>query len=49
MSAKLATSDLKIKIFWNKGYDVIVSLHDVTNNILLQDSNEIVDAVMWPM
>ena len=49
MSAKLATLGLlKIKVFWNKGYDVIISVHDVTNKILSRDSNYIVDVVMWP-
>ena len=34
MSAKLATLCLiKIKAFWNRGYDVIVSVHDVTNKV----------------
>ena len=50
MSAKMATLGLlKIKLFWNKGYDVIVSVCDVTNNILSHDSNYFVDVVMWPM
>ena len=32
MSAKLATPGLlKIKIFWNKGYDVIILDYDTTN------------------
>ena len=49
MSTKVATSGLlKIKVFWNKGYDVIIYVHDVTNKILSRDSNNIVDAVMWP-
>ena len=49
MSAKLATLGLlKIKVFWNKGYDVIISVHDVTNKILSRDSNYIIDVVMWP-
>ena len=39
---------LKIKVFWNKGYDIIVSVYDVTNNISLDDSNYIVDVVRWP-
>ena len=30
MSAKLATLGLKIKLFWNKGYDIIISVHGVT-------------------
>ena len=50
MSAKLATLGLlKIKAFWNKGYDVIASNCDVTNKVLSPDSNYIVDVVMWPM
>ena len=49
MSAKMATPDLlKIKIFWNKGYDVIIYVHDITNKILSRDSNYIVHVVMWP-
>ena len=39
---------LKIKLFWNKGYDVITSVHDVTNKILSCESNYIVDFVMCP-
>ena len=47
MSAKLATlSLLKIKVFWNKNYDVIFSVYDVTNKIVLGDSNYIVEVVM---
>ena len=49
MSAKMATLGLlKIKVFWNKVYDVIISVHDITNKILLRVSSYIVDAVMWP-
>ena len=47
MSAKLATlSLLKLKVFWNKGYDDIISVYDVTNEILSRDSNYIVEVVM---
>ena len=49
MSAKIATPGLlKIKVFWNEGYDVIIFVHDVTNKILSRDSNYIIDVVMWP-
>ena len=49
MSAKMAAAGfLKIKVFWNISYDVIISVIEVTNKILLRDSNYIVDAVMWP-
>ena len=49
MSAKLATPGLlKIKVFENKGHDVIISVHDAINKILLRDSNYIVDLVIWP-
>ena len=47
MSAKLNTLGLlKIKVFLNKGYDVIMSVHDMTNKNLSRDSNYIVDVVM---
>ena len=39
---------LKITVFWDKGYDVIISVNDVTNKILWRDSNYIVDLFMWP-
>ena len=49
MSSKMATPGLlKMKIFWKKGYDVTAYVHDVTNTILSSDSNNIVDAVIWP-
>ena len=48
MSAKLASlSLLKKKVFWNKSYYILVSVHDVTNKILLRDSNYIVNVVIW--
>ena len=50
MSAKLATLDLfKIKLFQNKGYDVICSVHDVTNTmtqVISRESNYIEDVVI---
>ena len=49
MSAKMATPDLlKITVFWNKDYDVIIPVNDVTNKILSRDSNYVVDVFMWP-
>ena len=49
MSVKItAPGLLKIRVFWNKGYDVIIFVHDVTNKILSRDSNYIIDLVMWP-
>ena len=49
MSAKMAALGLlKIKVYWNKGYDVIIFVHDVTNNILSRNSDSIVVVVMWP-
>ena len=49
ISAKITTPGLlKIRVFWNDGYDVIISVHDVTNKILSRDSNHIIDVVMWP-
>ena len=49
ISAKVATLGLfKIKIFWNKGYEVIISAYNVTNEILSRDPYYSVDMVMWP-
>ena len=49
MLAKMATLDLlKLKVLWGKGYDVMASVHDVTNKILSCDSNYIVNVVMRP-
>ena len=46
MSAKLATPGLlKIKIFQNEAYDVIINDYDVTK-ISLRDSNYIVNVIM---
>ena len=48
MSAKLIILDLlKIKLIWNKGYDVIIFHYDV-NKILSRGSNYFVEAVIWP-
>ena len=34
MSAKLATLGLlKIKVFWSKGYDVVIYVHDVSAKV----------------
>ena len=45
--AKLATPGLlEIKIFRNKGYDVIINDCDIINKILSRDSNYNVDVVM---
>ena len=39
---------LKKKVFWNKGYEVIIFAYAVVNNILSRNSNYIVDlVVMW--
>ena len=45
MSEKIATP-LKIKVFLNVVYDVIIYVHYVTSKILSRDSNYIVDMVM---
>ena len=47
MSTKTATSGiLKIMVFRNKGYDLIISANDVASKILSRDSNFIVDKFM---
>ena len=39
---------LKITVFWNKDYDVIIFADDATNKLLSCDSHYIVDLFMWP-
>ena len=47
-SAKLTTLGfLKIKVFWNKGYDDIIFVHEVISKIFSRDSIYILDSVMW--
>ena len=47
VSAELANLGLlKIKAFQKKGFDVIISVHDVTNKILSRDSSCNADVVM---
>ena len=49
MSAKIAIPGLlKTTVLWNKGYDIIILVHDVTNKMLSRDTNYIVVVVMWP-
>ena len=49
MSAIMATpSLLRIKVFWNKSYGVVMPVHNAANQILWRDSYYIVDVVMWP-
>ena len=47
ISVKLASLDLlKMKVFLNKGYEVIIFVNDVTNKILSLDSNHAVDVII---
>ena len=47
MSAKIATLGLlKIKVFSNNGYDIIVSFDNVNKKILSHDPNYIVNVIM---
>ena len=49
MMSNMATLGLlKIKVFWNKSYDVIIYVDDITHKILSCDLNHITDVVMWP-
>ena len=51
--AKLATLDLlKIKIFWNKGYNVIISLYDVSRKFyhviqIITRKTDIFEGCFW--
>ena len=55
MSAKLGLLSaatlglLKMKVFWNKDYDVIIFVYDVTNKILLRNPNCIVEVIICSM
>ena len=47
MPAKFATPGLlKVKVILNKGYDTIISVHEVTSNILSHE-NYFADVVMF--
>ena len=47
ITAKLANLGLlKVKLFRNKGYDVIIFVHNVTIKISSRDLNYIADVVM---
>ena len=49
MSKNIISMDLlKINVFWNKGYDVIISVSDLTKKILSYESDYIVNVIMWP-
>ena len=48
ISAKMATLALpKINVVWNKGYEVIIFPHGVSNQILSRESSYIKDLFMW--
>ena len=49
VSAKITTLGLlKIKVFWNKGYDIIIFVQDIMSKTSSLDSSEVVDVVMLP-
>ena len=49
MLVKLATLDLLLKkVFGNKDYNVIISVHDFSCKILSRESSYTVVKVMWP-
>ena len=43
-----APSLLKITVFLNKVYDIIIRVDDVIDKILSRNLNYIVDVFMWP-
>ena len=47
ISANLANLGLlKIKVFLNKNYEVIIYVHDITSQMLSRDLSYIVDVIM---
>ena len=48
-SAKYATLNLlKVRVFGKKEYGVIISVQDITNEIISHHSSNIADAIIWP-
>ena len=46
---KMIVGLLKIKVYWNKGYDIIIYVHlDITNKISSRDLNDIIDVFIRP-
>ena len=46
---KMIVGLLKIKVYWNKGYDIIIYVHpDITNKISSHDLNDIIDVFIRP-
>ena len=46
ISAEIATLGLlKVQVFWNKGYYVIIAVYDITNEVLSRNSDYIIDVV----
>ena len=44
----IMSTELRLpQAFWKKGYDVIISVRDLSNKILSLEQNYIVDALMW--
>ena len=39
---------LKMEVFWSKGYEIIISVYDVANEILSRELNHIAEVIMWP-
>ena len=49
MPAKMATPGfLKTRVFWNKGYDIIIPADDVNSKVLSRDSSYVGDVFTWP-
>ena len=48
MIKKATLGFLETMLFWNKGYDVIISVPDATSESLPRHLYYIVDVVMWP-
>ena len=38
----------KMKVFWKKGYDIIISTLDVTKKFMSRDPNYYANLFMWP-
>ena len=46
-SQLVALGLLKMKVFWNKGYNVIIFIYEASNKVLSRDANSTLDVIIW--
>ena len=48
LSKSVTLGLLRIKILWNKGYDIMILIYRGIKKIVWPESNNIMNVVMWP-